>query len=274
VADFRDSMTEDEYPTDPRKRQVYRWIEKQAVENAAYSVFTAPGAVDMYASRYPNVNDDSWRCILNGYDERVFERFDVDNRKLNSANKKTVLLHSGLLYPSERDPTHFFCALRYLKDRNARELDNLEIRLRASGYEDELQEKIDNANIGDIVKLLPAIGYADALKEMLEADGLLVFQASNCNHQIPAKIYEYMRARRPILALTNLTGDTATLLRQSGVSTLSSLDVSDSIVAALLSFLSMIECNSAPIASDEAILSFSRRSQTRELAALFDSITR
>ena len=38
---------------------------------------------------------------------------------------------------------------------------------------------------------------------MLRADGLLILQAANCNEQIPAKLYKYLRARRPIVALTD-----------------------------------------------------------------------
>ena len=52
-----------------------------------------------------------------------------------------------------------------------------------------------------------------ALAEQLAADGLLLFQAANCNHQIPAKLYEYLRAGRPILALTDAAGNTAATLR-------------------------------------------------------------
>ena len=43
--------------------------------------------------------------------------------------------------------------------------------------------------------------------------GLLLLQASNCNDQVPAKAYEYLRCHRPVLALTDPAGDTAELLR-------------------------------------------------------------
>jgi len=49
---------------------------------------------------------------------------------------------------------------------------------------------------------------------------LLLLQASNCNSQIPAKVYEYLRAGKPILALTDPEGDTATLLRNLGINTI------------------------------------------------------
>jgi hypothetical protein len=50
------------------------------------------------------------------------------------------------------------------------------------------------------IELLPPIPYRAALEEMLRADALLVLQAANCNEQIPAKLYEYLRSGRPIVA--------------------------------------------------------------------------
>ena len=64
--------------------------------------------------------------------------------------------------------------------------------------------------------LAPPIGYGEALAEMISSDALLILQASNCNDQIPAKLYECLRARRPILGLTDPAGDTAAALRAAG----------------------------------------------------------
>ena len=63
----------------------------------------------------------------------------------------------------------------------------------------------------------PGVSFRNAVAEMLSADGLLIFQASNCNHQIPAKVYEYFRAKRPIFAMTDPKGDTASLLKSMGI---------------------------------------------------------
>ena len=40
---------------------------------------------------------------------------------------------------------------------------------------------IAELGIGDIVKLEPVVAYREALREMLRADGLLLFQGSVCN---------------------------------------------------------------------------------------------
>ena len=65
---------------------------------------------------------------------------------------------------------------------------NLKVILRATAHDKFLLQIIDQYGIGGIVVLAPLIPYQDALSEMLTADGLLIFQASGCNNQIPAKL--------------------------------------------------------------------------------------
>jgi glycosyltransferase involved in cell wall biosynthesis len=274
IADFRDLMTEDNYPPDKYRRRVCRWIERHAVSNAAISVLTAPGAVDIYADRYPSVDASRLRCILNGYDEDKFRSSTTPGSVTSDGSDKHVLLHSGILYPSERDPTAFFSALAQLKEENFDSLSRFEIRLRASGHDDILRQQIHEHGIENYVKLLPALGYSDALEEMMKVDGLLIFQASNCNHQIPAKMYEYLRAGRPILALTDPLGDTAKILGSVGVSSILRLDSQADIVRGLKQFLPQVVSGSAHIVSEQDVSQFSRRSQTKELAELFDEVSK
>ena len=108
--------------------------------------------------------------------------------------------------------------------------------------------------------------------EMLNSDGLLLFQASNCNHLIPAKVYEYLRARRPIFALTDLNGDTANLLRDSGIETIVPLGSKDDIAQGLMKFLGCIHQGFAAVVSDTQLAQYSRKSKTGELAKLLDSL--
>ena len=44
------------------------------------------------------------------------------------------------------------------------------------------------------------------IDEMRRADGLLLFQGAQCNRQIPAKAYEYLASRRPIIGLIDSVG--------------------------------------------------------------------
>ncbi len=106
-----------------------------------------------------------------------------------------MLLHSGVVYPDERDPRPLFEALGRLKAAGTLTAANFCLRLRASAYDPMLAELAARHDVADLIALEPAIPYHAALQEMLDVDGLLILQASNCNQQIPAKLYEYVRAR-------------------------------------------------------------------------------
>lgn len=273
VADFRDSMTEEGYPADESRRRAYLDIEQNTVRRASRMVFTAPAAAQMYRERYPGVAPEHFTVIPNGYDESSFADAERDLPPRPRANSARVtLVHSGILYPVERDPRAFYAAVASLKKSGEESGDTLSIVLRSSSHEEHHRRLIDSHGIGDIVSLPARVSYRDALREMLAADGLLVFQASNCNHQVPAKIYEYFRARRPILALTDATGDTAGALRDAGLGAIVPLDDERRIAEGLREFLSAIRHGTAAVASDDEIAKHSRRARTRALARLFEEV--
>ena len=140
--------------------------------------------------------------------------------------------------------------------------------VRASMAESLLLQLSAKHGVSSAVKTLPPIDYSSAIKEMQAADGLVILQASNCNDQIPAKIYEYFRSGRPILVLSDPEGDTAGVARQAGISNIAPLDDVDLIYALLVGFL---EGGARSLPSENAVASASRYSRTRELAAILDS---
>lgn len=275
VADFRDSMTEDDYPTNPTQRKIYRWIEQQTVTHCTRAVFTTPGAIRMYAARYPEVPLSRWVLIGNGYDEENFihaEQSEAYRQALSKQNGEIVLLHSGVIYPSERDPRQFFSALAELKQQGQIRSGQFKVILRATGHDELHRQSIAENGLEDIVFLEPSVAYEVALAEMLTVDGLLIFQASNCNHQIPAKIYEYLRARRPIFALTDPEGDTAKVLLDAGLNDIAPLDDKDAITKKLLNFIEKIQNQHNAIADDSQIIQHSRESRAKLLAEVLDAI--
>jgi hypothetical protein len=270
IADFRDSMTEEGYPANPKQRSAYLAIERLAVEHSARAIFTTPGTRTMYAERYPHVPTERWAVIGNGYDERSFASSRATLR--SDERRARLLVHAGVLYRSERDPRCFFDALARLKSSGAIDSTRLRIHLRASGDEAYHVEQIARRGIGDLVFLLPPVPYREALAEMQDADGLLLFQASNCNHQIPAKAYEYLRAQRPVLALTDPSGDTAQLITETQAGMVVPLDDANAIETGLRRFIPAIESSSPPIAPMDVVRRHSRRARASELAAILESL--
>lgn len=267
IADFRDPMAQDGYPEDPRTWRSFKRIEERVFAQAAACTFTTPSAAADYRARYP---DSAARVevIENGYDEEAFLRAERDPQAgVPLQPGVATLLHSGVVYPSERDPTQLFAALALLK-RDGIDGKQLRVRFRAPGHEALLARLASAQGVADMVDILPAVPYHEALVEMLRADGLLVMQAANCNAQIPAKLYEYARAGRPIVALTDPAGDTARALAGLGVAVTASLD-SKTAIAPLLAGWARSEIESL-LPQRAPARACSRESRAAGLAALLD----
>lgn len=270
VADFRDSMTEKNYPRDPVVRKAYLRIEKTTIENCCRAVFTTPGALRMYAQRYPDIPDGHWKVVSNGYDKDEFMRVERDIGGKKAPGKPALLVHSGLIYPDERNPRNFFSALADLRRSGKISPVDTKIVLRGSGNELEFERVIKREKIDDIVFFEPPVSHQYALREMLTADGLLIFQGKSCNHQIPAKIYEYLRAKRPIFAMTDSDGDTAHLLADNGINTTASLDSKEEIMLGFMDFLKMIQGGTAPVAREIDMLKYDRKAKALEFSNILD----
>jgi glycosyltransferase involved in cell wall biosynthesis len=272
VADFRDSMTEENYPEDPLTRRVCRWIESKAVSHASRLIFTARSTIEMYRKRYPALDIEKCLLLPNGYDEEDFQWLTSASVAPAAPAEPIRLLHLGVIYPSERDPRPFFRALARLKREGRVTAARLKIELRASGSEDYYAGILKELDIADIVYLLPALPYPTALREAASSHGLLLFQAANCDHQIPAKAYEYLRLGKPILALTSHTGDTAALLRETGCTTIVDLANEEAIFEALPGFLDSLRKGDFPLPSFAIVQRYARKNQSRILAETLSKI--
>ena len=270
ISDFRDPMVDEVYPFDPLTRRTHLWIERKAINRSSQVILTTPGAIKDFKKRFPQIPASRFSLIENGFDEESFVTAEAAIKKKQDQNKQLVLVHSGIIYPSERDPIPFFEALEDLSQQGLISPASLKIILRATAHDSYLLELINQYGIGEIVFLAPPVSYQAALSEMLTADGLLILQASNCNNQIPAKLYECLRARRPILALTDPVGDTAVALKKLGIDTIAPLDSKDHIMQELIHFMTMVKENSAPVVSIEKVMTNSRKSRSKELADILD----
>lgn len=268
IAEFRDPMWQGDYPPDPYVNLTWKELEQRIFARASQVIVTTPGAAAEYAQRFPEVGAGRIALIENGYDEETFRRAGAALTAAPSAARGAIrLLHSGVIYPSERDPTQLFEALVALKSDGSISAANLQIVLRASGHAGEYGARLKALGIDDIVRLEPQVDYLAALEEMLTVDGLLILQAANCNAQVPAKLYEYLRAGRPILALTDAAGDTARTLAAAGTGMVAPLDSAPAIAAALPCFLEEIRRDTWRRPPPAVIAGYSRAAQTALFAA-------
>jgi hypothetical protein len=280
VTDIRDPLTEEDprtgilYPTDKKLWRARRAIERRSIEYSSRTVLVTTGSRKLHADRYSQFPDGHWVIIPNGYEEETFAEVEVE-LGLNKRNGAPLhLLHSGVLYPTpDRDPSAFLDALADLKSSGMLNPEQVVVTLRACGFVERYQAMVQARGLNQIVKLAPAIPYRTGLKEMLLADGLLIFQGYTSNPAIPAKLYEYLRARRPIFAMVDAAGDTAATLRSVGTGTIAPLESAEQIRNGLIGFLDQLRNGSAPMGDISAIRVYARETHASLLAELLDEVS-
>jgi glycosyltransferase involved in cell wall biosynthesis len=185
------------------------------------------------------------------------------------------MLHSGLIYPHDRDPSTFFEAVNALLQMGRLDRSRLCIRFRAPHHGEEVLAIAAQHGLSDVVDVAPPVPYREAIAEMLAADLLLVFQGSNFNAQIPAKIYEYLRAQRPMLAVLDPSGDTATQLRQFDGVLLGDIASAEALKDSLNEWLDVRKTPAAVQALADNLIKvrrYSRRSHAVRLAELLTRV--
>jgi hypothetical protein len=123
-----------------------------------------------------------------------------------------------------------------------------------------------------MVGLEPALPYRQALQEMVDADGLLLFQGPTCNRQIPAKAYEYIRAGAPIVSICDPAGDTAKLLAPVPGCLAAAFGNVQQIAEAIMTFLGAPRSAVAEHVDRGVANRYERKTLTGELASLLDGL--
>lgn len=274
VADFRDPMVSDDHPSGALKRWVWSRLERHVLARAQLCVFTTERAAAVYRQRYPHA---AARCVVveNGYDEEQFVGARATRTGVSPGT--LLLLHSGLIYPGDRDPSSFFEAVAHLLERGDLHRERLMIRFRAPRHGDEVMQAARQHGIDDIVEIAPPLPHGEAIAEMMGADLLLLFQGSSFNAQIPAKVYEYLRAQRPLMAIVDRQGDTAQLVQGFEQVVVAGIDVPDDNIAALKGWLTAragADPSAQFLANVEKLASSSRVHHAGMLAAHFDELVK
>ena len=247
IADFRDPMVLQGHPDTSARRRAHRWVERKTIEHCEIALFTNTAVRDAFRTGYPENTETAFEVIENGYDDVIFARAEhaCQQQPPGAPRPEITVLHSGSIYPDHRDPRAFFSAVSTLQRRGMFSARPLQIMLRASGYDAHFRRMIaaDYPEIAEIVQFGESVDYVASLSEVLASDALLLLQGASCNAQVPAKLYEYARSGRPILALTDAGGATAATLRKLGVREFADLADAQAIEKLLIAFMERLEAD-------------------------------
>jgi len=274
VTDFRDPWYE-EPPEPGMPRIVHRlspWLERQVVTSASHVVTSTTQLRDMLRARYADQPTTKFTAILNGYDEADFADLP---RHARAKSERLVIVHAGNINASFRDPSPLFQAIARAGAKARLDPFKLLVRFVGGGNytnSDRLRKCIDDSGLAESVEFLPRVSYGESLKELAKADLLLLLQASeDTTSLVPAKLYEYLRSMRPVLALV-LPGATTEVLAQTGggwvANPRSAAEVEEAIIAIFQAWQGgKLDEHHAELS---ALRAFDRRILTGKLAKIFD----
>jgi glycosyltransferase involved in cell wall biosynthesis len=132
--------------------------------------------------------------ITNGYDHVKFGKY---SESLPSDGVCRIL-HAGML-TDQRNGAAFLRGVRIFLDGEPNAAENLEVMF-VGAREDENDRLVREFDLERIVKIHDGVSHDDSLKLMHSSDILLVIALP---HQMPGKFFEYVGARKPILAVVS-----------------------------------------------------------------------
>ena len=209
VAELRDLWTDDPYyhhPPQPRWRAALeRRMEAWAFAQASGFVAVTEGAAERLHSRF----DQPVAVVMNGFDPADFDDSEAGPRAASA--EPLQLVYTGTLYAGRRDPSLLFQALAREKRLKRR------IHVRFYGADQHIVHTLaQRFGVGDFVTVYPAVPRKQALRVQQQADVLLLLAWPDVAEQgvIPAKLFDYIGARRPILAVGNENGEAAQIIKR------------------------------------------------------------
>ena len=202
VADFRDPLAENPMRSARRAKLLDPIVERLVFRHADAVIANTDAVKEMWLERYPQ-----WKhkihLIWNGFDQE--DKIVAQPAKIRT---RRIMAHIGTIYGG-RTPEPLIASLDRLLKTGMIEASEVQLRLIGPIQNHSLDA---SAPISERLKALGCLNVdnrmapqAEARAEMLDADYLVLLDIVDTaapGIQLPAKIFDYIRACRPILAFT------------------------------------------------------------------------
>lgn len=279
VAGFRDPWTGFESSTPKRwflPAMLDKNLERSVFRDAALIDVAWKGIMFDARGKYPELPESKFVHIPNGFDSNDFPEHDIIRRAGRLHGGQFVITHSGSLY-GPRNPKTFLEAIRKLIEHG--EIDPNKMHLRFVGRSGpEIDAMLATPDLSPMIEKIAYVAHTEAVRLVSESDALLLIvdETETTKHIVPGKVYEYLGAMRPLIALAPPEGAIGDLLREtSGGEIVRQSDIERiaHIVSSMYRRWLRGENLGASMNAD-AIKRYERREATRKLASLFDQLSK
>lgn len=265
-ADYRDLWYKSYfafYPT-PFHKLLHKKKEYNALKAADRILVTNRKIKEKLLSTYPFLTFEDVVIISHGYDKEDFDKIDAQPKPQN----KMVLMYSGI-FMVYNTPAYFLKAFKQLTIERPDIASNIELHF-VGFLRKENQKLIRKLNLQSFVKDHGYVNHDEAIAKLKSADVLwfMVGRRRNIDAILPGKVYEYIGAKKPILACVP-EGAAKMAVEESGAGFICSPDNIDDIKAMILKVYKHYATNSLPVPSDEILQKFRRDNLTETLTKQF-----
>ncbi|MCK4699708.1 MAG: glycosyltransferase, partial [Bacteroidales bacterium] len=209
-ADFRDPWTNIYYRDDLKlsrfAEKKHQKLELEVLKRADTVTVVSPTLGENFAEIY-NCN---YHVITNGFDE---DDFPI-NQNLRT-NTKFSITHVGVLM-KKSNPENLWSILRELTEVNEEFKNDLEIKL-AGKVDYSIINSIKKNNLFPYLTKINYLPHEEIVEFQKQASVLLLLIPNTDNSKliITGKLFEYLAARRPVLAIGPTDGDAAEIINDT-----------------------------------------------------------
>ena len=204
IADFRDPWTDIDYfhqlPLTQKAIQKHHQLEQEVIKSADCVLVVGKTMKENFSKFNKNIE-----VITNGYDGEL-------NMDSGALDKKFTLVHIGLVN-ADRNPRVFLKVLSELIHENPSFAIDLQLTF-VGKLSNEVIESIEENNLNCNTKIVKYLPHNEVVKFQNKAQVLLLLvnDVPSAKGIITGKLFEYLQAQRPILAIAPTNGDLAEII--------------------------------------------------------------
>lgn len=264
IADFRDPWTTIHYHKSLRLNKTsekkHKALEAAVLNTADVVTVTSPTT----KKEFEKITNKPIEVITNGFD--ITEEVNY-NRDL-----KFSISHIGSLL-SERNPKNLWYILAEICKKNTSFKKDLELKF-AGAVSDEVKESLSEFNLDENSKFLGYVSHSEALKLQNESQVLLLVEINSAETRaiIPGKLFEYLAAKRPIIALGPNKSDIEAIVDETKSGRFFDYSEDKELKNEILRLYEQYKTGDLQVAS-EGVDRFSRRQLTKQMSALIKDVS-
>ena len=246
--------------------RIDRALEHMVYKNANRIEAAWRGIILDFQQKYPSI--DSLRCVHlpNGYDSEDYPAIKP------LRNDRFTVVYTGSMY-GRRNPQTFLHAVEELVADGKVDLSS--IRLRFIGrFGAEVRAMLTETPLRDVIEIVAYQPHSESIRQIVHADALLlvVDESKESAEIVPGKVFEYLGARRPIIALTQ-EGAVAGIIRETNSGFVAANHDIPAIKRAFVEcYGNFLYHKNEWQLNDEAVRKYERKEITRRLAELLDCL--